>query len=232
MQRHRPHRRIVAAVVALPAAVALLAGCGDSIYNASYSEPIDVNWKHADAAAHGSSSAAGTPFATGTIVNPAGVQIGTVSFAAGDAGTTVTVDVKGLTPGFHGLHVHAVGKCEPNSPDPKDAAKVGDFNSAGGHLAGSGADHPTHAGDLPMLQVGADGRGTVTATNEHLTQALLEDADGSSLVIHGGPDNYANIPTRYASAGPDAETKKAGDSGARVACAVVEKAEASSGGGH
>lgn len=233
MQRLRPHRRLVAAVVALPTAVALLAGCGDSLYNASYSEPVEA-WQHEGAGSHGGGSTAdaAAPFASGKIVNAAGAQIGTVSFAKAAAGTTVTVEAKDLTPGFHGLHVHAIGKCEPKSPDPKDPAKVGDFNSASGHLAGTGTDHPTHAGDLPVLQVGKDGTGTLTATNEHLTQELLEDADGSSLVIHGGADNYANIPTRYATAGPDAETKKAGDSGQRVACAVVEKVEATAGSGH
>jgi Cu-Zn family superoxide dismutase len=53
----------------------------------------------------------------------------------------------------------------------------------------------------------------------------LLDRDGSSVVIHALPDNKANIPPRYRQAGgapgPDAETRKAGDSGRRVACGVI-----------
>ena len=56
-----------------------------------------------------------------------------------------------MPPGFHGLHLHAVGKCEPNSADPANPGTTGNFLSAGGHLAGGGAAHPEHAGDLPSL---------------------------------------------------------------------------------
>ena len=41
------------------------------------------------------------------------------------------------------------------------------------------------------------------------TFAELLDADGSAAMIHGGSDNYANVPTRYSTAGnpgPDATT--------------------------
>jgi Cu-Zn family superoxide dismutase len=52
--------------------------------------------------------------------------------------------------------------------------------------------------------------------------------DGSAVIVHALPDNYANIPTRYRSAqtgapGPDADTLKAGDSGGRVVCGVVRR---------
>ena len=57
--------------------------------------------------------------------------------------------------------------------------------------------------------------------SQRLTREQLADGDGTALVVHAGPDNYANIPTRYASAGLDDETKKAGDAGGRVACAVA-----------
>ena len=51
-------------------------------------------------------------------------------------------------------------------------------------------------------------------------------------LVHAGPDNYANIPTRYAAGGADAETKKAGDAGARIACAVITKSAAGAAAGH
>ncbi len=244
MLAHRPHSRsrTLTAALALPAVVALAAGCASSLTKASYSESVDAAGEHVGAGAHspaepgdtGGTDGAAAPgtqaFAMGKIVNPAGASVGTVTLSDAGGKTLVTVEVKGLPAGYHGLHVHAVGECQPNSPDPADPAKVGDFNSAGGHLAGTGTDHPTHAGDLPALLVGADGTGSLTATTDRLAPDLLADADGSALVIHGGPDNYANIPSRYATAGPDAETKKAGDSGPRIACAVIEKAEAAAAG--
>jgi Cu-Zn family superoxide dismutase len=41
-------------------------------------------------------------------------------------------------------------------------------------------------------------------------------------MVHAGPDNFANIPERYAPAGPDEMTRSTGDSGGRIACGVVK----------
>ena len=94
--------------------------------------------------------------------------------------------------GFHDLHLPAVGKCEPNQADPADATQTGDFLSAGGQLAGGGAAHPDHAGDLPVLYVLKDGTGSLTASTDRLTEAQLGQAGGISLIVHAGPDNYGN----------------------------------------
>lgn len=161
--------------------------------------------------------------AKGGIVDPSGKSIGSVEVTKGEHGLTVHVAATAMTPGFHGLHVHAVGKCEPKSADPKDPAKTGDFLSSGGHLAGGGMDHPEHTGDLPVLYVMKDGTGHLTTVTDRLTEEQLGQAGGISFIVHAGPDNYGNIPTRYAAGGPDAETKKAGDSGARIGCAVLAK---------
>lgn len=166
---------------------------------------------------------AGTAVASGNIVDPSGKSLGSVQFQQVAQGMEVTVTAAGLTPGFHGIHVHAVGKCEPNSPDPKDPAKVGNFNSSGGHLHRATADHPEHDGDLPNLLAKKDGSAAMTVVTDRMTAGGLRDADGAAFMIHAAPDNHANIPTRYAKAGADAETKKAGDSGPRVGCAVLTK---------
>jgi superoxide dismutase, Cu-Zn family len=39
------------------------------------------------------------------------------------------------------------------------------------------------------------------------------------VMVHSGPDNFANIPPRYGT--PDQETLDTGDSGSRIACGVV-----------
>src|SRR5207237_10764390 len=99
----------------------------------------------------------------------------------------VSVTVTGLKPGMHGVHLHAVGKCEP------------DFAAAGGHFdpgpAGNmdpDANHPFHMGDLPNLQAGANGRAAmkVVTTPVPLSAGPLSllDADGSSIISHGNAD--------------------------------------------
>ena len=54
-----------------------------------------------------------------------------------------------------------------------------------------------------------------------LTLADLLDDDGSAVMVHEDPDNYANIPERYAPEGPDQMTRNTGDSGGRIACGPV-----------
>ncbi|CAB0620289.1 superoxide dismutase family protein [Corynebacterium diphtheriae] len=165
-----------------------------------------------------SSGEMGTPFATAKLVTQKGEDAGTVTFTTTQAGTEINVDAKGLEPGFHGFHVHDKGKCE------------GDFKSAGGHLSGPdhahGADHSAgyhpHAGDLPSLLAAKDGTAKLTVTTDVLTPELLLDGDGASLIVHEGRDNFANIPERYAPEGPDQDTLKTGDAGARFACGVIE----------
>lgn len=123
----------------------------------------------------------------------------------------LTVTASGLTPGKHGVHLHAVGKCEP------------DFLAAGGHFdpgpAGNtdpDANHPFHMGDVPNLEVGADGKGTmkIVTTRVTLSDGPLSvfDADGTAIIIHGNEDQMkTGAPKSGVSGGP------------RVACGVVVK---------
>jgi superoxide dismutase, Cu-Zn family len=144
--------------------------------------------------------------------NAAGQQIGKVEFKQERDGVSVEVDVHGLTPDFHGFHIHTVGSC------------VGpDFTSAGGHFNMAGHNHPMHSADMVSLLVNSDGRGEVSFTTGSFKVADLFDADGSAVIVHAGPDNFANIPARYAPNGPDAMTLATGDSGARTACGIVKR---------
>ncbi|MCX8102862.1 MAG: superoxide dismutase family protein [Candidatus Bipolaricaulota bacterium] len=135
-----------------------------------------------------------------------GRVMGMALFVQESQGVRISVTVKGLAPGEHGIHIHAVGKCEPP-----------DFLSAGPHFNPTtkkhGLNNPEgpHAGDLPNLVVGEDG----SAVYEHVTNLVtltpgelsLFDEDGSSLIIHAGPDDQITDP--------------AGNSGARVLCGVI-----------
>lgn len=151
-----------------------------------------------------------------------GTAAGAASFGRTKSGTEVSVKVEGLEPGFHGFHVHATGKCEPDSVAADKPEKKGDFLSAGGHMGSDEAKHPNHAGDLPSLLVNEDGTGELSFTTDRFSPEDLADDDGSAVMIHSGTDNFANIPERYASEGADEETAGAGDAKMRVACGVVE----------
>ena len=153
----------------------------------------------------------------------AGTNVGTVRFEGDEGGTVVKINVSGLTEAagldiFHGLHVHANptgGPCDPTTAQP--------FSNVGPHWSPSGASHGSHEGDLPSVLVQADGSGSARSVTARFAPGDLE---GKAVILHAGPDNLANVPTRYVTgtppvAGPDDATKGAGDSGSRLACGVV-----------
>ena len=174
------------------------------------------------AAADSASAAAGSAQLTARLVDPDGGEVGVATLTGVEGGTQVDVRVTGLPPGFHGFHVHAVGVCEPDSHSPTDPSMTGDFLSAGGHIGAGETDHGEHAGDLPLLFVTDAGTGTLTAVTDALTPDQLTDDDGSAVMVHADPDNYANVPERYAPGGPDQMTRNTGDAGGRIACGPVE----------
>ena len=166
---------------------------------------------------------------TAQINGPDGSQIAAATIEFADGFATVTVQTIGsgkLSPGSHGMHIHAIGKCEANSVAP-DGGAPGDFLSAGGHLTVAGQDgHPNHSGDLSPLQVRGDGAGMLVTTSNAFDKADLLDGDGTVIIIHAGPDNFANIPAdRYqqidGAPPPDETTLATGDAGKRVACGVI-----------
>ena len=165
--------------------------------------------------------------ARAVLKDAAGAERGAVLFTQLAGAVRVQVVATGLSEGFHGFHVHAVGDCTPGA---------GPFTAAGGHL-GSGAplnqSHSSHDGDMPLLYVSADGVARASFRTDNFTMAQLLDADGSAVIVHAAPDNYANVPTdaaRYRKApfgptdtGPDAATLATGDSGGRQRCGVVQR---------
>ncbi|MDV7357326.1 superoxide dismutase family protein [Rhodococcus oxybenzonivorans] len=174
---------------------------------------------HGSAGGH-SESGSGSETLTATFKNAEGNDVGTATFTQSGEHVEVTVSVKDQTPGFHGFHVHSVGKCETNSVAPTGGAP-GNFLSAGGHFQVEGhSGHPS-SGDLTSLQILEDGTGELVTTTDAFTVEDLKNSEaGTAVMIHSGADNFANIPTRYAPA-PDQETLSTGDAGSRVACGVL-----------
>lgn len=170
---------------------------------------------------------ASQPQASAVLRTANGAQVGTVTLRAIPKGTEVVAHITGQRTGFHGFHIHEVGRCEPNSRDPK-TSQVGDFLSAGGHVGEGQAVHGAHAGDLTSFQVTASGAGQLVTASSSFTPAELLAGDGAAVMFHAGPDNFANIPLRYAPGGPDQVTRDTGDSGGRLACGVLTAAPSAS----
>ena len=155
--------------------------------------------------------------AVATLQDASGAEVGWARFEPDRDAVHVKARAYGLTPGFHGFHVHALGVCD---------GAVG-FASAGGHYNPAGATHAHHAGDMPSLLVKQDGTAELDFRTDSFNLDELLDVNGSAVIVHAGPDNFGNIPSRYLSGalltpGPDATTLATGDAGARVACGVVE----------
>lgn len=120
-------------------------------------------------------------------------------------GLWVDVQASGLTPGAHGLHVHAVGTC--TAPD---FASAGPHWNPAGHQHGRKNPNGAHAGDAPNLMADAKGRGRLKVwLSGALTGAdhALLDGDGAAIVIHADPDDEMTDPS--------------GKSGKRVLCGVL-----------
>lgn len=145
-----------------------------------------------------------------TLQNINGELVGNAVFTQNNEEVTIQVTVEGFTAagaGEHGIHIHTTGACTP------------DFAAAGSHFnptaAQHGMDNPNgpHAGDLPNIEIDADGNGSYEATTTLVTLTAgdnaLFDSDGSALVIHANPDDMVTDPS--------------GDSGDRIACGVIEQ---------
>src|SRR6201984_1880605 len=136
-----------------------------------------------------------------------GKSIGMATFREVSGGGVIDVDVKGLTPGLHAVHVHTIGKCEGPA-----------FTSAGGHFNPAGKKHGMknpegpHAGDMNNFTVNADGsvKSTVTAPGVTLREGQPNSVftnGGTALVIH--------------TKGDDMMTDPAGNAGDRIACGTI-----------
>ena len=155
-------------------------------------------------------SPATTPGARADLVNAERQPIGEVTFTERDGKVVVEGNLRGLPPGFHGFHVHAMGKCDPP------------FTSAGGHLTVGAQDHPTHAGDQPVVLVLANGTAEMRFATDRYKFSDLLTPEGRAVIVHANADNYGNVPTRYAPT-IDQMTKDTGDAGGRLGCGVIRR---------
>lgn len=177
----------------IPAAILAigLAACGS---------PETADETATEAAADATTPAA-TAEATAALKTPDGADAGTATATEGIGGVRISLNVRGLPPGEHGVHVHMTGACEP----PR-------FESAGSHWNPTAQQHGLegpagqHAGDMPNLTVAEDGTGTLDYQLVGGTFAEMLDADGAAFVVHANADDQVTDPS--------------GNSGDRIACGV------------
>ena len=146
--------------------------------------------------------------ATANLMDGKGNKVGTATFTPAKMGVKIAVNLMGLPPGMHAIHIHTVGKCD--APD---------FMTAGGHfnpeMRQHGKDNPMgpHAGDLLNFTVDAKGKAKTTVMASMVTLGdgpnSLFHTGGTALMIHAMPDDYKTDPT--------------GAAGARIACGVITK---------
>lgn len=139
------------------------------------------------------------------LLGTGGQAIGTVRMWETPGAVSFRVEANGLAVGRRGLHVHGVGRCDAPA-----------FTTAGPHWNPASRKHGLanpqgpHAGDLPNVPVAANGTLRETVVLSGASLAALRDADGSALVLHAGEDDNVTDPS--------------GNSGNRIACAVLAPA--------
>jgi Cu-Zn family superoxide dismutase len=154
--------------------------------------------------ASSTSAAPGGQTLTAQLHTADGRSVATATFEFANGYATITVKTTAdhiLTPGFHNMHIHDVGKCEPNSVDPMMGGAPGDFESAGMHFQAPGHTGEPMSGDLDPLQVRQDGAGYLVTTTDAFTRDNLLAGSKTALLLHGAEHS------------PDAEK--------RFACGVI-----------
>lgn len=148
-------------------------------------------------------------FGEATLINASGQNIGRAVLTQGPSGLLIRVEADGLTPGWHGIHIHATGECQ--AP----------FTSAGGHINHTDGAKPhgllnaegPDDGDLPNVY--ADEQGRVRAELFTTRARIAPEGpgqwlwaeNGSAIVIHAMSDDHKIQPI--------------GGAGDRVACGIM-----------
>ena len=146
--------------------------------------------------------------AKAVLKNPQGEKVGEAKLTETAKGVKIELKVEKLPPGVHAFHIHEKGVCTPPA-----------FADAGGHFnpfsKEHGLDNPKgpHAGDLPNITVGPDGKAAFETVAPLVTlkpgKNSLFQPGGTSLMIHAHADDMVSDP--------------AGNAGPRIACGAITR---------
>jgi|SRR5690625_2988599 len=139
--------------------------------------------------------------------NQTGDMVGTAKLSEDPDGVSIKLKIKGVSPGFHGIHIHEIAKCE--GPE---------FKSAGNHFNPLDKEHGlmnpdgAHLGDLPNVKADQDGKINNEITADGVTllkgNTSLTEKGGTSLIITRDPD--------------DGMSQISGNSGERILCGEIK----------
>jgi len=149
------------------------------------------------------------PLKAVAVLHPTGANkvSGTVTFTEVADGVQVQAEIRGLSPGKHGFHVHEFGDCS-----------AADASSAGAHFNPTNKPHAgpdaaeRHVGDMGNVEADASGTAKLSYLDHDMSLANDQRSIiGRSVVVHAKADDLKSQP--------------AGDSGARIACGVIGRAK-------
>jgi Cu-Zn family superoxide dismutase len=145
--------------------------------------------------------------AVADVIGLTGVKLGSAEFGQTSRGVLIELDLHGLTPGAHAVHIHGAGVCEPSRQ----------FYSAGPHLSfeprahGYFAKGGPHEGDLPNQFAASDGTLHASMITNAFTlgngERSIFGRTGASIILGARSDDYLSQPS--------------GNSGGRIACGVI-----------
>ena len=131
---------------------------------------------------------------------------GDVTFSETDGMVSMTANISGLTPGNHGIHVHAIGDCSTD-----------DGSTAGGHWNPTNVNHgkwgiaPFHTGDIGNILADSNGNGTINGETDLWCINCDDDTKniiGKAIIIHEGSDDFTSQPS--------------GAAGVRIGCGGIK----------
>lgn len=129
---------------------------------------------------------------------------GRVEFIPKTGTVEVRAEIRGLAPNsMHGFHIHENGDC----------SNAGE--AAGGHFNPTDMPHggpkmlKHHTGDLGNIQADRQGIAVVKTESPELIVEGNKSITGRAVIVHAGSDDLMTQPT--------------GNSGARIACGVIQE---------
>ena len=145
--------------------------------------------------------------AGGAATQPANQHVaGTVTFSQDKEGVKAVVDLTGLSPGKHGIHIHE--KTDMTAPDLTSAGGHWDPDGHKQHGGPASESAQRHAGDLGNLEADESGKAHYEVSVSGVSIGGKNDIVGHSVIVHAKED--------------DLKTNPAGNAGGRVAGGAIE----------